>query len=156
MDYILGHDPQEGCLFCPTPGLTHDPARLMLHIDPAILVMMNKYPYNNGHLLVAPARHVGDTRELTAAETGRLWEGVNKTLACLTELMRPNGFNVGINLGAAAGAGVAAHLHVHVVPRWAGDTNFMTVVDDIRSIPEHIHTTYDRLRPLIVRAFGEG
>ena len=155
MDYILGKDPQEGCVFCIDTEKDHDRERLMLHIGPTILVMMNKYPYNNGHLLVAPRSHKADPRELSPGESAALWDGVNRSLGCLTELMHPDGFNVGINLGQAAGAGVAAHLHVHIVPRWGGDTNFMTLLDEVRSIPEHIRQTFDRLRPLFAKAFAQ-
>ena len=153
MDYILGKDPQEGCIFCIETDRTHDRERLMLHIGPQVLVMMNKYPYNNGHLLVAPLRHVPDLRDLEPAETTALWDAVNRSLDCLAGLMRPNGFNIGVNLGESAGAGVADHLHVHLVPRWVGDTNFMTLLDEVRSIPEHILTTFDRLLPLFAQAF---
>ena len=155
MDYILGNDPQEGCIFCTEGDLTHDRDRLMLHIGPRILVMMNRYPYNNGHLLVAPVRHLADPREMDPEESAALWDAVNRSLDCLGELMNPDSFNVGLNLGEAAGAGVAAHMHVHIVPRWVGDTNFMTILDDVRSIPEHIMQTYDRLRPLFVKAFEQ-
>lgn len=155
MEYILGEQPQPGCIFCVDDGPVFDRDRLMLHIDPRVVVMMNRYPYNNGHLLVAPRRHVGDVRGLNPEELTAMYEGVNKALDCLTELMNPEGFNVGLNLGTVAGAGVAEHCHYHLVPRWGGDTNFMTVLDDVRSIPEHIFATFDRLRPLIARAFGE-
>ncbi len=155
MEYILGEDPQEGCIFCPDNDKTFDRDRLMLHIGPKILVMMNRYPYNNGHLLVAPVRHTADPRDLTPEESGLLWDAVNRSLDCMTKLMSPNGFNVGINLGESAGAGVASHLHVHIVPRWVGDTNFMTLLDEVRSIPEHILQSFDRLRPLFAEAFEQ-
>ncbi len=155
MEYILGQNDQPGCIFCPQGVVGFDRRRLILHVSQRSLVMMNRYPYNNGHLLVAPRRHLSEPGDLDAAETADLWLAVDKAVACLRELMRPDGFNIGINLGVAAGAGVAAHLHVHVVPRWVGDTNFMTVLGEVRSIPEHLLQTFDRLRPLISRAFGE-
>lgn len=155
MDYILGEDEFKGCIFC-TDGLEDfDRERLILHIGDKVMVMMNRYPYNNGHLLVAPKRHVAEPGLLDGAETVELWDSVNRCLDVLREEMNPQGFNVGINLGLVAGAGVDQHLHVHIVPRWGGDTNFMTVLDDVRSVPEHIQATYNRLRPLIARAFGE-
>jgi len=155
MEYILGHDRQEGCILCPGPDRTADRERLMLHVGSLSLVMMNRYPYNNGHLLVAPIRHVADPRELSPAETADLWAKGRAALDCLQELMSPDGFNVGLNLGKSAGAGVAEHVHVHVVPRWEGDTNFMTVLSEVRSIPEHLLATFDRLRPLLAKALGE-
>jgi len=155
MEYILGQSPREGCILCPGPDRTADRERLMLHVGPLSLVMMNRYPYNNGHLLIAPVRHVADPRELSPAETADLWAKSRAALDCLDELMSPHGFNVGLNLGKSAGAGVAEHVHLHVVPRWEGDTNFMTTLSEVRSIPEHLLATFDRLRPLLAKALGE-
>lgn len=155
MEYILGQDRPQGCIFCPEKGRSFDRERLMLHIGADSLVMMNRYPYNNGHLLVAPVRHLEDPRQLTEKESADLWSTVNGSLTCLEKVMKPDGFNVGFNLGPEAGAGVAAHLHVHIVPRWAGDVNFMTVLDEVRSIPEHILSTFDRLRPAWTEAFHQ-
>lgn len=155
MEYILGEDKFDGCIFCTEGVKGHDRERLILHVGERVMVMMNRYPYNNGHLLVAPVRHVAEPGELNPEETAELWHTVNRVVEVLRELMNPQGFNIGINLGSVAGAGVAAHLHVHVVPRWSGDTNFMTVLADVRSVPEHIVATYDRLRPLIAGAIGE-
>lgn len=155
MDYILGEDKYEGCIFCPGNVEDFDRSRLILHVGEQTMVIMNRYPYNNAHLLVAPIRHVASPTELEPDELLDLWLTVNKSVECLTDLMGPEGFNIGLNLGAVAGAGVADHFHVHVVPRWGGDTNFMTVLGDIRSIPEHILETFDRLRPLFAEAFGE-
>ncbi len=111
------------------------------------MVMMNKYPYNNGHLLVAPWRHVASIEDLTEEEMTDIMRMVRECVQILRKVMRPDGFNVGLNLGAAAGAGVESHLHFHVVPRWEGDTNFMTVFADVRSIPEHLRQTYAKLLP---------
>ncbi len=155
MEYILGHDRPAECIFCPGRDTGPNRERLLLRAGGQVLVFMNKYPYNNGHLLIAPRRHVAMPTELDAAETAALWDAVNRCLGVLTALMRPDGFNVGLNLGEAAGAGVAAHLHVHVVPRWSGDTNFMAALGEVRSIPEHILATFDRLGPLMAEAFGE-
>ena len=107
--------------------------------------MMNKYPYNNGHLLVAPVRHVSDLDPLTDRELSSLLGMVRRSVAILRQVINPEGFNVGLNLGKVAGAGVADHLHFHIVPRWNGDTNFMAVVGDLRVIPEHLDQTYERL-----------
>lgn len=155
MEYILGEDKPEGCIFCPNGVTGPDRERLILHVGQRVMIIMNRYPYNNGHLLVAPLRHVGRPTDIDERETADLWDAVNKVTGVLTELMNPDGFNIGLNLGRSAGAGVEDHFHVHIVPRWTGDTNFMTVFGEVRSIPEHIEQTFDRLRPLIAKAFGE-
>ena len=110
--------------------------------------MMNKYPYINGHLLVSPLRHKPELADLTQAELLDLQLKLRESLAILRRVMRPDGFNVGLNLGIVAGAGVESHLHFHVVPRWNGDTNFIPVFADVRVIPEHFRETYERLAPL--------
>jgi ATP adenylyltransferase len=150
MEYILGHK-KPGCIFCFTQEPDDDRERLLLHRGRLSLVMMNRYPYNNGHLLVFPARHVPGLDELSAEEMADLFLTVRATLGVLREAMRPEGFNVGINLGRVAGAGVEEHVHFHLVPRWGGDTNMMTVLGEVRVIPEHLLATYDRLRPLFGR-----
>jgi ATP adenylyltransferase len=109
------------------------------------MVMMNKYPYNNGHLLVAPWRHVPALEHLHDDEMLDLMRWVRNAAGILRRAMNAHGFNVGLNLGAEAGAGVEEHLHFHVVPRWRGDTNFMTVFGEVRSIPEHLLQTYEKL-----------
>ena len=119
--------------------------RHILYWGEYTLVMMNKYPYNNGHLLVAPVRHVPDLEPLTDKELSSLLAMVRRSVAILKQVINPEGFNVGLNLGKVAGAGVADHLHFHIVPRWNGDTNFMAVVGDLRVIPEHLDQTYERL-----------
>jgi ATP adenylyltransferase len=150
MEYILGHK-SGGCIFCPPQTTDKDRELLLLHRGRLCLVMMNRYPYNNGHLLVFPARHVPDLEGLSPEEMADLFLTVRQSLRVLRESMRPDGFNVGINLGRAAGAGVEEHVHFHIVPRWSGDTNMMTVVGEVRVIPEHLLATYDRLHPLFQR-----
>lgn len=146
IEYILGKR-DSSCIFCPdTQGLS-DEDRLILRRDNLAMVMMNKYPYNNGHLLVAPLRHVSRLHQLSEEESREIMNWVTKSTVILQNTMRPDGFNVGLNLGREAGAGFEEHLHFHVVPRWRGDTNFMAVLEDIRSIPEHIKQTYFRLLP---------
>jgi ATP adenylyltransferase len=112
------------------------------------MVMMNKFPYINGHLLVAPIRHLSMLDELQKNEMGALMATIEKAVAILKSVMKPDGFNVGLNLGKVAGAGVEEHLHFHIVPRWFGDVNALTVFSDVRVIPEHIKTTYENLKPL--------
>jgi len=111
------------------------------------MVMMNKFPYINGHLLVAPVRHISGLDQLSKSEMAELLATVDRSVQILKQVMKPDGFNVGLNLGKVAGAGVEEHLHFHVVPRWFGDTNALTVFADVRVIPEHIKTTYDNLKP---------
>ncbi|MBF0475846.1 MAG: HIT domain-containing protein [Deltaproteobacteria bacterium] len=152
MTYILGEDKTAGCIFCPDLGLPPRPEdmeeRLILSIKDRTMVMMNKYPYINGHLLVSPRTHTGDLGGLTSEERADLLAEVDRAITILKQVMHPDGFNVGLNLGLVAGAGVEEHLHFHVVPRWKGDTNFMTVFADLRVIPEHFQQTYAKLRPL--------
>jgi len=146
MEYILGKRDSR-CIFCPESHGLSDEERLILHRGELTMVLMNKYPYNNGHLLVSPWRHVSRLDELTREELLELMEWLTKSTNILEKTMRPNGFNVGLNLGKEAGAGFEEHLHFHIVPRWRGDTNFIAVMADIRSIPEHIKQTYSKLLP---------
>lgn len=146
MEYILGQAKPEGCIFCPEPAenLTE---KLVLFVGHLSRIMMNKYPYINGHLLISPMRHTPSLDDLTPAEMLDLMAKLRESVAILTRVMRPEGFNVGINLGEVAGAGMESHLHIHVVPRWNGDTNFIPVFADVRVIPEHFRQTYERLAP---------
>ena len=146
MEYILGEDKSPGCIFCPEPG-ENLPERLVLFSGRLTRVMMNKYPYINGHLLVSPRRHLPGLDDLTPAETLDLMDKVRGAIAILKRVMHPDGFNVGLNLGLVAGAGVESHLHFHIVPRWSGDTNFIPVFAEVRVIPEHFRQTYERLAP---------
>ncbi len=146
MSYILGEDKADGCIFClATDGKGAD--NLVLGVGETTLVMMNKYPYNNGHLLVAPKRHIAGLEALTEQESLDLMANLTLAKKALSDLMNPEGFNCGLNLGRVAGAGIEEHMHFHIVPRWSGDTNFMTVLGDVRSVPEHIEATCEKLRP---------
>jgi ATP adenylyltransferase len=146
MDYILNNTKESGCIFC--PGEKENLAeRFILFMGKQTLVMMNKYPYINGHLLVAPLRHIGALDQLEETEKAALMTAVGQSVSILKKAMKAEGFNVGLNLGKVAGAGVEDHLHFHIVPRWNGDTNFMTVLEDVRVIPEHMEQTYARLLP---------
>jgi ATP adenylyltransferase len=142
-----GGDPS--CIFCDTS----EPGReeLILVRGRVSFVILNLYPYNNGHLMVVPVRHVPNLASLTADEQAELMRLTRHAEIALTEAYKPQGINVGINLGRPAGAGVLDHLHVHLVPRWNGDTNFMTVVGDVRVLPEDLATTAARLRPIFER-----
>ncbi len=146
MKYILGEDKIQGCIFCPEPG--EDLAeRLVLYNGRLTRVMMNKYPYINGHLLVSPRRHTPGLDDLTPEEMLDLFAKLRESIAILKKTMSAEGFNVGLNLGVVAGAGVESHLHFHVVPRWNGDTNYIPVFAEVRVIPEHFRQTYERLAP---------
>lgn len=146
MEYILNNTKETECIFCPREK-ENKAERLLLFQGTRSLVVMNKYPYINGHLLVAPLRHVAALDQLKKEEMGALMTMVSHSVAILKKTMKPEGFNIGLNLGKVAGAGVEDHLHFHIVPRWNGDTNFMTVFGDVRVIPEHMEQTYWRLLP---------
>lgn len=146
IEYILGKK-ESHCIFCPDDHGISDEDRLILHRGKLVMVMMNKYPYANGHLLVAPWRHVSRLADLTGEETADLMLWLKHSTRILETVMRADGFNVGLNLGREAGAGFEEHLHFHIVPRWRGDTNFMAVLAEVRTIPEHIKQTYSKLLP---------
>jgi ATP adenylyltransferase len=147
LEYITQADEQQGCVFC-LESADELPATESLRVsegDTAI-ALLNKYPYSPGHVMVAPRRHVGALAELTNDEALEIHRFTVAAVAALTRVYGPDGFNLGWNLGRIAGAGIADHVHLHVVPRWAGDTNFMPVLADIKVIPEHLLETRDRLR----------
>ena len=146
MEYIADTKP-EGCIFCISPETEKDRERLILYRSEFAFVMMNRYPYTNGHLMIAPFRHTADMNELSGAEMLDLFTALRLCRNVLQENAAPQGFNIGINLGKAAGAGVDEHMHIHIVPRWNGDSNFMTVVGDIRVMPENLLSTYEKLYP---------
>lgn len=146
MEYILGKKP-EGCIFCEMPAEGNDPKNLILKRARYSYVIMNRYPYNNGHLMIVPFRHVHDLNGLDDNELLEVMKLTRLSINCLREAFLPDGFNVGINLGKIAGAGIEAHLHIQIVPRWAGDASFMAVFDETRVIPEHLEQTYKKLLP---------
>lgn len=146
MDYILGQKP-DACVFCLPESRDEDRERLVLARGCHTFVIMNKFPYNSGHLMVTPVRHVSCLTELSRAEAGELTAGLTYCTRVLNEALRPQGINVGLNLGEAAGAGIAAHLHFQIVPRWNGDSSFMAVFGETRIVPQLLLSTYDRLMP---------
>lgn len=148
MTYIEGQDIKSvACIFDRNPTAVHDKEGLILRRHGLTVVLLNRFPYANGHLLIAPSRHVADIADLTAAENGELMRAIQQSVAILRKHLQPAGFNIGLNLGAPAGAGIAEHLHFHIVPRWEGDHNYMTVLAEVRTIPQHIEQTFDRLLP---------
>jgi ATP adenylyltransferase len=144
LEYIQGGADGGGCVFCDTAA--DDRAGMVVHRGEHAYVLMNLYPYSNGHLMVAPYRHVADPGDLSEPERLETWALLDRGLRALTAVMAPHGFNAGINLGRVAGAGVEGHIHLHVVPRWNGDTNFMPVLADVKVMPEHITVTAAKLR----------
>ena len=142
-----GSSSRSGCIFCDHLAEGDDERAGILWRGPHTFALLNAFPYNTGHLMVAPLRHCGDLVELTAKERSELMELTTRSVAIVRTAMNAEGFNVGVNLGDVAGAGVPGHVHVHVVPRWGGDTNFMPVVGDTKVLPEMLAQTYAKLRP---------
>ena len=136
----------EGCIFCKKPAEEKDEENFILYRGKRVFVLMNIYPYNNGHLMVAPYRHIGDFNGLDDEELLEMMQVVKRCLEILREKMNPNGFNIGMNLGRVAGAGFEEHLHIHIVPRWNGDTNFMPVLADTKVIPISLREAYKLLK----------
>ena len=146
MAFITPEKPQsQGCIFCTLPAEHRDAENHILYRGERCYMMLNRYPYNNGHLMIVPFQHVETLEKLDAATLAELMAQTQLSLKALRRLMTPDGFNMGINEGKVAGAGFAEHVHYHVVPRWNGDTNFMPVVADIKVIPEHLDTVYTQL-----------
>ena len=144
LEYVEAADEQPGCVFCLARD-GDDAEKHVVHRGQHALVILNKFPYVSGHLLVAPNRHVGDYGELEDAEALEIHRLASSAIGALAQTYAPQGYNLGWNLGRIAGAGVVDHVHLHVVPRWAGDTNFMPVLADVKVIPEHLTATRERL-----------
>jgi ATP adenylyltransferase len=140
-----------GCIFCPRIARSQDAQDLIVGRTQRCVVFMNKYPYNGGHILIMPQKHLAQLEDLDDPELFELFDTVRFARQALQRVLNPHGFNIGINLGEVAGAGVPGHLHVHIVPRWSGDTNFMPVFGDVKVIPEDIFTTREKL----ARAFAQ-
>lgn len=144
MEYILGEKAGE-CLFCVKAKESKDRENYIVYRGQRGFIILNIYPYNNGHLMIAPYRHAASLEDLDEETLTELMLLLNKSLRLLRQVMDPQGFNIGINLGKAAGAGIAEHVHIHVVPRWEGDTNFMPVFAETKVIPELLDQTYEKL-----------
>lgn len=149
LQYIERAEAGGGCIFVDLPAQQNDRENLILHRGEHAFVMLNRYPYTNGHLMVAPFRHTGNMGDLSDAELLEVSRLVRDCVRWLTEAYHPQGFNIGVNMGRAAGAGIEDHLHWHIVPRWSGDTNFMSSVGETRVLAESLSDTYDRLRGVI-------
>jgi ATP adenylyltransferase len=148
--YVTRSDDAGECVFC-VAQRSDEAAALIVHDGRTAFVILNLFPYNSGHLMVVPRRHVAQLADLTHDELVEMAELTQTSARALTEVYAPQGINIGMNLGRPAGAGVADHLHTHLVPRWTGDTNFMTVVGGVRVLPEEISQTAERLRPVFSR-----
>lgn len=147
----IGKDHGSSCIFCEKLESDRDAENYVLYRGEKTFVLLNLYPYNNGHLLIAPKRHVGDLVDLDQDEILELGQVTQKMVRLLRGAFNPEGFNAGVNLGKIAGAGVPGHFHIHVVPRWGGDTNFMPVIGDVRVISEGLDLTYSKLTAAMER-----
>lgn len=145
IQYIQMEKP-EGCILCEKPRQREDALNYILYRGDKNFIILNTYPYNPGHLMVAPYRHVASLEELTQEERQEHFAIVSQSIKVLRQVFNPDGFNLGINLGKAAGAGIDDHFHTHIVPRWQGDTNFMPVLSDIKVVPEALAETYQKLK----------
>lgn len=145
--YLVGEKPTKGCIFCKALRSRKDETNLILHRGRTNFVILNRYPYNSGHLMVVPNAHLAELSQATPAQQREMMALATRCEKLLRKLYRCEGLNLGLNLGAASGAGVHGHFHLHVVPRWSGDTNFMTVLNSTRVTPEALETTYERLKP---------
>ena len=145
IEYILSKKPA-GCIFCDKPAENKDEENLILHRGRYHFIIMNAFPYNNGHMMVVPFRHTATLSAWAAEEQQEMMQLADLAVELLRKTMRPDGFNLGINMGIVGGAGVADHIHLHIVPRWNGDTNFMPVLSDTRVISEHLRATFGMLK----------
>jgi ATP adenylyltransferase len=146
MAYIENDKPEEGCIFCNRPSQTDGPENLIIARGLRAYVILNLFPYTSGHLMIVPYAHQSSLELLDAATRAEMMELLTHSVEVLRAVYHPQGFNLGANIGELAGAGIADHVHLHVVPRWAGDTNFMTALGDTRVIPESLGQTYQRVR----------
>lgn len=155
LPYIESAQPTEGCIFVTLPAESDDRKNLILYRGERAFVIMNAFPYTNGHLMIAPYRHTANLADLDDAELLEINQLVAKCTKWIGEAYHPNGFNIGVNLGSAGGAGIPTHVHWHIVPRWEGDTNFITTVGDVRVLPQSLEESFDRLYQIIHgKAYG--
>ncbi len=147
-EYISSGTPESGeCVFCEIQKSSEqDEINLVVHRGSHCFIVLNRYPYTSGHLLIVPHEHLGELDSAAKEVTDEMMDLTKRSETALREVYQPDGFNVGMNLGKAAGAGIAEHIHIHILPRWIGDTNFMTAVGATRVLPEDLTTTYQKLR----------
>jgi ATP adenylyltransferase len=145
MKYITNYENPGKCIFCAFPEMQDGPENLIVRREKLAFVILNRFPYTTGHVMVVPFDHQSSLDALSAETRFEMMELVNQTIKVMRKVYKPQGFNVGINLGSAAGAGIAEHVHIHIVPRWVGDTNFMSTVGETRVLPEDLESTYTKL-----------
>jgi len=157
MPYIklLATEAGKECIFCTLPAEGRDEENLILHRSDHCFIILNKYPYNPGHLMVAPYRHVASIEDLTEEEATDMWRLIRLSMLTLRRAMNPEGFNVGANIGKAAGAGFEGHVHIHIVPRWNGDTNFMPVIGNTKVVSDALRNTYIELKKALSEVLKE-
>jgi ATP adenylyltransferase len=150
LSYIEQAAPTGGtCIFLDLPAQDNDRENLLLFRGKTAFVMLNAFPYTNGHLMVAPYKHTADMNELDDEELLEINKLVARAIGWITKAYKPDGFNIGVNLGTVAGAGIPTHIHWHIVPRWNGDTNFMTSIGEVRVLPQSLQDSYDRLKEAV-------
>lgn len=145
MEYIL-KEKNEGCIFCEIPKENQDKENYVLYRGKFCFVILNTYPYNNGHIMIAPYAHIKNLEELNRDTINELMSLCQKSISVLKKKINPQGFNIGANIGKVGGAGILEHVHLHIVPRWQGDTNFMPVISDTKVMPQYLSETYDLLK----------
>ncbi|MEM4280926.1 MAG: HIT domain-containing protein [Candidatus Caldarchaeum sp.] len=145
MSYIKSSKKEHGCIFCEAVKTIDDRSKYVVHRGSSALIMMNLYPYNNGHLMVSPFRHIPSIEDMSDNEMLEVMKLLKLAIELTKKVLNPEGYNIGVNLGRSAGAGIEDHIHFHIVPRWSGDTNFMTTLSETRVLPETIDQTYNRL-----------
>lgn len=146
MEYIENNDKEEGCVFCTAQAMEDGAENLIAYRGERAYVILNRYPYTSGHLMVNPYTHVASLEELDSETRAEMMELTAQCTTALKNIYKPQGFNMGVNMGEAAGAGVPGHVHIHIVPRWKGDTNFMSAVGATRVLPEALEVTYERVK----------
>jgi len=146
MEYLEGNNKDEGCVFCLAQAMQDSAENLIVFRGERAYVILNRFPYTSGHLLVNPFEHKQTLDELDAETRAEMMELTTQCTTVLKSIYKPQGFNVGVNMGSAAGAGVPQHIHIHIVPRWAGDTNFMSTLGQTRVLPETLEDTYERIK----------
>lgn len=154
MKYVSSNQKQPGCVFCASAMDPLSKDKLVVFIGEYSIIMLNKYPYTSGHLMVAPKQHASKLSDLQQETRIEIMELITKSVSILSGIYKPEGFNIGANLGEAAGAGIPDHLHFHIVPRWNGDTNFMTSVGETRVLPEDLYQTYQKVKTVFQNSKG--
>lgn len=149
MQYIKRADAAEGCIFCNFPAEEKDDENLIVQRGGTAFILLNAFPYSNGHLMISPYKHTANLDDLDDQEMLELMTLTRRAVNLLKAAFKPDGFNIGVNMGRVAGAGIADHVHIHVVPRWSGDTNFMPVLGDVRVIPESLQAVHSALKKLV-------